>query len=217
MCRHGVDGHDGGLLARLGVGSIAAGLAAMRDWLHLLHVVDARQRAGGRRITRRCERPFRFGFDPSEAGQPGHRRRRRGHAGQLPPAVGEPGDEDNSAFAFKAPDDQSEPSARSSFGERFAFDLASVPSRFSRPSQVAGSFDDRFIGEGFPPAPRFDPPRLRHPQQPRALRAPPPRALRGRSSRTEPSPHRSDHRKVGSSSPARPTPRFRSDTRRPTR
>ena len=28
MCRHGVDGRDGGLLIRVGVGSIAAGLAA---------------------------------------------------------------------------------------------------------------------------------------------------------------------------------------------
>ena len=55
----------------------------------------------------------------------------------------------DSAFAFKAPDDQSEPSARSPFGERFAFHLASVPSRFTRPSQAAGSFDDRFSGEVF--------------------------------------------------------------------
>jgi hypothetical protein len=55
----------------------------------------------------------------------------------------------DSAFAFKQPDDQSEPSARSPFGERFAFDLASVPSRFTRPSQAAGSFDDRFGGDVF--------------------------------------------------------------------
>jgi hypothetical protein len=53
----------------------------------------------------------------------------------------------DSGFAFGEPDDQSEPSSRSPFGERFAFDLASRPSRFSRPSQVAGSFDDRFAGE----------------------------------------------------------------------
>src|SRR6516225_5249358 len=73
VCRHGVDGHDGGLLIRVGVGSIAAGTRGVRDRLHLLYVVDVRQWAGGRRITRRYERPFRLGFDPSEAGQPGHR------------------------------------------------------------------------------------------------------------------------------------------------
>src|SRR6516165_2641923 len=52
VCRHGVDGHDGGLLIRVGVGSIAAGTRGVRDRLHLLYVVDVRQRAGGRRITR---------------------------------------------------------------------------------------------------------------------------------------------------------------------
>jgi hypothetical protein len=62
--------------------------------------------------------------------------------------------EDDSAFAFKQPDDQSKPSARPSFGERFAFDVASAFSRFLRPSQAESfqatrSFDDRFSGEVF--------------------------------------------------------------------
>jgi hypothetical protein len=62
--------------------------------------------------------------------------------------------EDDSAFAFKQPDAPSERSARSSFGARFAFDVASAFSRFLRPSQAqsvqaAGSFDDRFSGEVF--------------------------------------------------------------------
>ena len=55
----------------------------------------------------------------------------------------------DSATALRESDDQSKPSARSSFGERFAFDLASAPSSFLRTSQAAGSFDDRFIGEVF--------------------------------------------------------------------
>ena len=62
--------------------------------------------------------------------------------------------EDDSAFAFKQPDAQSGRSAHSSFGARFAFDVASAFSRFLRPSQAesfqaAGSFDDRFSGEAF--------------------------------------------------------------------
>jgi len=62
--------------------------------------------------------------------------------------------EDDSAFAFKQPDAPSGRSARSSFGARFAFDVASAFSRFLRPSQAesfqaAGSFDDRFSGEVF--------------------------------------------------------------------
>ena len=62
--------------------------------------------------------------------------------------------EDDSAFAFKQPDAPSERSARSSFGARFAFDVASAFSRFLRPSQAESfqatqSFDDRFSGEVF--------------------------------------------------------------------
>jgi hypothetical protein len=62
--------------------------------------------------------------------------------------------EDDSAFAFKQPDAPSGRSARSAFGARFAFDVASAFSRFLRPSQAesfqaAGSFDDRFSGEVF--------------------------------------------------------------------
>jgi len=75
---------------------------------------------------------------------------------------------DDSATAFKEPEHQSKPSTRSSFGERFAFDLASAPSRFLRPSQAAGSFDDRFIGEVLAPSPAVRSAATAPPAAPRA-------------------------------------------------
>jgi hypothetical protein len=50
-------------------------------------------------------------------------------------------------FAFKD-DPSAQPSVRSSFGERFAFDRASAPWTL-QPAQASVSFDDRFSGEGF--------------------------------------------------------------------
>ena len=84
-----------GTLGSTGCGVDRRGTRGVLGRLHLLYVFDARQRAGGRRIARRCGRPFRFRFDPPQAGRPGHRRRwrghrRRGHAGQRPHAGGEP-------------------------------------------------------------------------------------------------------------------------------
>jgi Protein of unknown function (DUF2778) len=147
VCRHGADGHDGGLLVRLGVGSIAAGLAAIAGFISYMWLTldsgpaDAGSRAGASDL-------FVAGSIHPKPGNPGTAAvgaDMRGNS-RLQLAGLETGD---SAFAFKAPDDQSEPSARSPFGERFAFHLASVPSRFTRPSQAAGSFDDRFSGEVF--------------------------------------------------------------------
>jgi Protein of unknown function (DUF2778) len=79
----------------------------------------------------------------------------------------EPGGD--SATVLREPEHQSKPSTRSSFGERFAFDLASAPSRFLRPSQAVGSFDDRFIGEVFAPSTAV---RSAAAAPPAALRAP---------------------------------------------
>jgi hypothetical protein len=74
----------------------------------------------------------------------------------------------DSATAFREPEYQSKPSTRSSFGERFAFDLASAPSRFLRSSQAAGSFDDRFIGEVLAPSPAVRSAATAPPAAPRA-------------------------------------------------
>jgi hypothetical protein len=52
-----------------------------------------------------------------------------------------------SVFAFAEPDGSPEPSTRSSFGERFALELAGVPDRFSRHLQATASFDERFIDD----------------------------------------------------------------------
>jgi hypothetical protein len=56
---------------------------------------------------------------------------------------------EESATAFRELEDQTKSSARSSFGERFPFDLASEPSRFSQLPQAIASFDDRFNSEAF--------------------------------------------------------------------
>jgi hypothetical protein len=152
VCRHGVDGHDGGLLIRLGVGSIAAGLAAFATgfisymWLTLdSGPADDGSRAGASDL-------FVSGSihpKPGNLGTVAVGADMRGNSRLQLASVETGGD---SATAFSESDDQSKSSARSSFGERFAFDLASAPSRFLRPSQAAGSFDDRFIGEVFAPS-----------------------------------------------------------------
>ena len=152
MCRHGVDGHDGGLLIRVGVGSIAAGLAAFATgfisymWLTLdSGPADAGSRAGASDLFVSGSihpKPGNLGTASVDADMQGNSR--------LQLANLETGGD--SATAFREPDHQPKPSTRSSFGERFAFDLASAPSGFLRPSQAAESFDDRFIGEVFAPS-----------------------------------------------------------------
>ena len=152
MCRHGVDGHDGGLLIRVGVGSIAAGLTAFATgfisdmWLTLdSGPADAGSRAGASDLFVSGSihpKPGNLGTASVDADMQGNSR--------LQLANLETGGD--SATAFREPDHQSKPSTRSSFGERFAFDLASAPSGFLRPSQAAESFDDRFIGEVFAPS-----------------------------------------------------------------
>ena len=177
MCRHGVDGHDGGrgLLVRLGVGSIAAGLAAFSaGFISYMCLTldsgpaDAGSRAGGGDLFVSGSihrKQGDLGTAAAGADMRGDARMQVASLGAFPGKVetgfpkgnattieSETGGD--SAFAFRDPDDQSEPSARSSFGARFAFDVASAFSRFLRPSQAESfqatqSFDDRFSGEVF--------------------------------------------------------------------
>ncbi len=177
MCRHGVDGHDGGrgLLHRLGVGSIAAALAAFATGFisYMCLTLDSgpadagsRAGAGDVFVSGSIHRKQGdLGTAAAGADMRGNARMQVASLGAFPGAVetGVPKEnpttiesrtEDDSAFAFKQPDAPSERSARSSFGARFAFDVASAFSRFLRPSQAqsvqaAGSFDDRFGGEVF--------------------------------------------------------------------
>jgi Tlde1 domain len=146
MASIGHDG-DGGLLVRLGVGSIAAALAAFATgfipnmWLTLdSGPADAGSRADASdHFVSGSIHPKAGNLDTAAVGAD-----MRGSSRMQLASLNTQDD-----FAFTAPDDQSEPSARSPFGARFAFDLASVPSRFARPSQTAQSFDDRFSGEVF--------------------------------------------------------------------
>jgi len=134
------------------VGSIAAGLAAFATgfisymWLTLdSGPADAGSRAGASDLFVSGSihpKPGNLGTASVDADMQGNSR--------LQLANLETGGD--SATAFREPDHQPKPSTRSSFGERFAFDLASAPSGFLRPSQAAESFDDRFIGEVFAPS-----------------------------------------------------------------
>jgi hypothetical protein len=57
---------------------------------------------------------------------------------------------DVSEFAFKQPDNQSDPSPLP-FGERFSFDQAGAPGSFVQPSPRSASFDDRFSTDALAP------------------------------------------------------------------
>jgi Tlde1 domain len=141
-------------LVRLGVGSIAAGFAAFATgfisytWLTLESgPADAGSRtAAGDHFVSGSVHPKQGNLGTAAVGADMRDDARM--------QVASLNTEDDSAFAFKAPDDQSEPSPRSSFGARFAFDVASAFSRFLRPSQAESfqatqSFNDRFGGEVF--------------------------------------------------------------------
>jgi hypothetical protein len=141
VSRHGVDSQDGGLLIRLGAGSIAAGVAAFTagfisyTWLTFdSGPADAGSRADADVLVSGSIHPKPGDTAAGDADTPGSFRLRW--------ATLETGYD--TPFAFDEPDDPPPP-ARSSFGARFAFDLSSVPSRFARSSQA--SFDDRFASD----------------------------------------------------------------------
>jgi len=140
MYPHGADSHDGGLLVRIGVGPIAAGIAAFTAsfisyiWLTLetgpasaelrgeAHGAHARDHSGS---ATTYPKPvdvavFAVGQEASDSDGPRLASFRAS----------------DSAFASMEPHLRSEPpSARSSFGERFSSD------------QPGHAFDDRFFGE----------------------------------------------------------------------
>jgi hypothetical protein len=119
-------------LLRIGVGQIAAGVAAFAIgfisyvWLTL----DTETATAGSRVAATSVSET---IDPELADRPSIT------AGWL----FEDGDQTAhvAEFAFKEPEPLS---AHSSFGDRFSFDLASAPSSLLRPSLPAESFDDRF-------------------------------------------------------------------------
>jgi Protein of unknown function (DUF2778) len=90
---------------------------------------------------------------------------------------------------FQKPDAQTEPSARSSFGERFAFDRPSAPWSL-QPEQASASFDDRFPAEGL--APRA------------TVAAAPPRAPVPRVAQAAAAPRAAARSAVAQSAPRRP-------------
>jgi hypothetical protein len=145
---HGVDSQDGGILIRVGVGSVAAGVAAFAvgfisyAWLTLdAGPANVGPRAGARDLSV-------FGTD--------HSRRLDLATATLGPdsprvrlASLETGVDSESTF--KKSDNQSEP-VSSPFGERFSFDQPDPPSRSLQPWQGSPSFDDRFTAAILPPA-----------------------------------------------------------------
>ncbi len=144
-CPHGVGGHDGGLLIRTGLGPIAAGVAAFATGFisYMCLTLDSgpadvgsRADAGALFVSDTID-PKRDSLAAAAVGadmRGGSRMRLASLATEL-----------YSPFAFPGPDGSSEPSTRSSFGERFALDPAGVPDRFSQRLQATASFDDRFI------------------------------------------------------------------------
>ncbi len=144
MRGHAVDNDDGGLLARVGVGPIAAGLAAFATgFICFLWLATDRAPADA---GLRAEARFISAFDAVEA-----KPLARG-AGTLGPEMGSFGArwasleaEGASKFAFDEKDGRAElRSASSSFGERFSLDEANEA---TGSVQRTASFDDRFASE----------------------------------------------------------------------
>ena len=141
MRGHAVDNDDGGLLARVGMGPIAAGLAAFATgFICFLSLTTGRGPANG---GLRAEARFISAFDAVEA-KPLAR-----DAGTVGPEMGSFGArwasleaEGASKFAFDEKDGRTQvSSASSSFGERFSFDQVDET---TGSLQRTASFDDRF-------------------------------------------------------------------------
>src|SRR5690349_10505702 len=136
-----------GLLARIGVGSATAGLAALA--IGFLSYMWLTRETGPVSIEARTE-----ARDSSDSGTIQPKRGGLRAAGSMRDDDGAPRATfasragDNSGFALKEPDNRSAPPlGRSLFGERFSFDPPAPPVgalQFSRPS---ASFQDRFFGE----------------------------------------------------------------------
>jgi len=133
------------------VGSIAAGLAAFASgfisytWLTLdSGHTDPGSRAGANDLfVSHSIQPNRANLGPVTV-DPYARGNSHLHLASLET-------DEESATAFRELEDRTKSSARSSLGERFPFDLASEPSRFSQLPQAIASFDERFNSEAFAP------------------------------------------------------------------
>jgi type VI secretion system (T6SS) effector TldE1-like protein len=118
-----------GLLARIGVGSTTAGLAALA--IGFLSYMWLTRDTGLVSTEARTESYVR-----DDDGAPLDRAPFASRAG------------DNSRFAFKEPDNRSALSlARLPFGERFSFDEPTPPAGALQFSHPSASFQDRFFGE----------------------------------------------------------------------
>jgi hypothetical protein len=138
-------------LARIGVGSTAAGLAALAiGFLSYMWLTrdsgptstgsrtEARDLSGSGTIPqKRVDLGTAGSYTRDDDGAP------LGRAHFVSLQAG-----DDSEFAFEEPDNRSAPPlARLSFGERFSFDQPVLLGRSLQSSQPSASFHDRFIGE----------------------------------------------------------------------
>jgi hypothetical protein len=181
-------------LARIGVGSTAAGLAALA--IGFLSYIWLTRDTGPVSIGSRTE-----ARDLSGSGAIDQKQGGLGTAGPyMRDDDGAPLDRaqfaslqagDDSKFAFEEPDNRSAPPlARLPFGERFSFDQPAPPGGTLQSSQPATSFNNRFIGEVFAsgaPVRSAADPDPSHPPVPRitvAAAAPHPDARSGTSRAT---------------------------------
>jgi len=138
-------------LARIGVGSTAAGLAALAiGFLSYMWLTrDTGPASTGARTEARDlsgpgaipQKRVGLGSAGSYSRDDGGALFDRAHFASLQAG-------DNSEFALNEPDNRSAPPlTRLPFGERFSFDQSAPPGRSLRSSQPSASFRDRFIGE----------------------------------------------------------------------
>jgi hypothetical protein len=147
--RHGVDGKDGGLLHRIGVGPIAAGLAAFAlGFIASLWLTPDTERAnaGSRADARDSSvsssiHPKRDDFRTASATAGSDIRGDRAHLTSLQTGT-------VAELASEESDNRSEPPpGRAAFAERFSFDRPNPPNLSLQPSFRSASFDDRPIGD----------------------------------------------------------------------
>jgi Protein of unknown function (DUF2778) len=139
--RHGVDGEDGGLLLRIAVGPIAAGLAAFAiGFISYLSLTPGTEwaNAGSRAGPRDSSVSDTITAGSDIRGDRAHL------AGHQTGTVAE--------LAFKESDNRSEPPpARAAFAERFSFDQSSPPNSSLQRSYLLASVGDGHIGDVLPP------------------------------------------------------------------
>jgi hypothetical protein len=149
--RHDVDGEDGGLLLRIGVGPIAAGFAAFAiGFIFCLGLTLDTERAnvGSRADARDSSVSSTIRPQPVDSRMPSATagwdiRGDRAHLASLQRGT-------VAELASEGSGNQSEP-ARAAFAERFSFDQPNPPNSSLQRSFLSASFDDRHIGDILPP------------------------------------------------------------------